>query len=109
MACGCCQAPGPAAPLPIFNRPGLSAIAYRTGDYAAFRQAMLQAIPGVDAELARALGLEQLPLGRWTARQPDDHGIALLELWAVLGDILTFYQERIANEAYLRTARQRDS
>jgi uncharacterized phage protein gp47/JayE len=109
LACGCCQAPGPAAPLPIFNRPGLSAIAYRTGDYAAFRQAMLQAIPKVDAELARALGLEQLPLGRWTARQPDDYGIALLELWAVLGDILTFYQERIANEAYLRTARQRDS
>jgi hypothetical protein len=109
LACGCCQAPGPAAPLPIFNRPGLSEIAYRTGDYAAFRQAMLQAIPGVDAELARALGLEQLPLGRWTARQPDDYGIALLELWAVLGDILTFYQERIANEAYLRTARQRDS
>ena len=27
-------------------------------------------------------------------------------MWAYLGDILTFYQERIANEAYLRTSVQ---
>jgi hypothetical protein len=30
-------------------------------------------------------------------------------LWAYLADILTFYQERIANEAYIGTATQRDS
>src|SRR5687767_15939623 len=95
LTCGCCRGPGPAAPLPIFNRPALSAVTYRTGDYAAFRQAMLQAIPDVDAELALLLGLEEdaSPLRRWTSRQSDDYGIALLELWAVLGDILTFYQE----------------
>src|SRR5450755_4088704 len=32
-----------------------------------------------------------------------------VELWAYLGDVLTFYQERIANEAFLGTATQRDS
>jgi hypothetical protein len=32
-----------------------------------------------------------------------------LDMWAYLGDILTFYQERIANEAYLRTVTQRES
>ena len=86
----------PAAPLPIDNRPALSAVTYRTGDYAAFRQAMLQAIPDVDAELARLLGLDEAasPLRRWTSRQSDDYGIALVELWAVLGDILTFYALR---------------
>ena len=30
-------------------------------------------------------------------------------MWATVADVLTFYQERIANEGYLRTARLRDS
>ena len=46
------------------------------------------------------------PLSAWTTRSADDFGIAFLEMWAYLGDILTFYQERIANEAYLRTTVQ---
>ena len=33
----------------------------------------------------------------------------LLDMWAAVADVLTFYQERIANEGYLRTARLRDS
>ncbi|MHC4095302.1 MAG: putative baseplate assembly protein [Planctomycetota bacterium] len=48
-------------------------------------------------------------LRAWTARQSDDYGIALIEMWAYLADILTFYQERIANEAFLRTALHRDT
>jgi hypothetical protein len=35
--------------------------------------------------------------------------IALLDGWATVGDVLTFYQERIANEGYLRTATERRS
>ena len=46
---------------------------------------------------------------RWTHRGADDPGIALLEGAAIVGDILTFYQELYANEAYLRTARWRES
>ena len=40
---------------------------------------------------------------------PDDPAIALLDAWAVAGDVLTFYQERIANEGFLRTATERRS
>ncbi|NBF39161.1 MAG: putative baseplate assembly protein [Spirochaetes bacterium] len=47
-------------------------------------------------------------LQNWSARSAD-YGIALLEMWAYLADILTFYQERIANEAYLRTAVHEDT
>jgi hypothetical protein len=108
-ACGCCQGPGPVTPLEIHNRPALRAIGYRVGDYATFREAMIQAIPRVGAALATERGLAASPLARWTSRRPDDLGIALLELWAVLGEVLTFYQERVANEAYLRTALHLDS
>ena len=44
-----------------------------------------------------------------TTRDPDDFTIALLDGWATLADVLTFYQERIANELWLRTATERDS
>ena len=33
----------------------------------------------------------------------------MLDAWAVVADVLTFYQERIANEGYLRTATERRS
>ena len=35
--------------------------------------------------------------------------IALLDGWATIADILSFYQERVVNEAYLTTAGQRES
>src|ERR1700752_1528754 len=79
------------------NRPGLPRIRYRIGEYPDFVEAMTRAID------------RALPLGSWTHREPDDPGIALLEGAAILGDILTFYQEHYANEAYLRTAAWRDS
>lgn len=79
------------------NRAGLSHIDYRIGTYADFREALL-----------RKLNLDPV-LAPWTYRGADDPGIALLEGAAILGDILTFYQELYANEAYLRTARWRES
>ncbi len=42
-------------------------------------------------------------------REPGDPSMALLDAWATVGDVLTFYQERIANEGYLRTAIERRS
>jgi hypothetical protein len=79
-------------PAAIANRPSLPRIQYRIGRYSDFRAAMLGA-------------LDRSPLLQgWTHRQPDDPGIALLEGAAILGDILTFYQELYANEAWLRTA-----
>jgi hypothetical protein len=79
------------------NRPGLSHIGYRIGTYSDFREALLR-------------NLDKNPvLSGWSYRKPDDPGIALLEGASILGDILTFYQELYANEAYLRTAQCRES
>jgi hypothetical protein len=79
------------------NRPGLDKIDYRIGAYPDFRDYLL-------GRLDRAPQLQH-----WTHRGADDPGIALLEGAAILGDILSFYQDRYANEAYLRTATWRDS
>lgn len=84
-------------PKTLENRPGLSHIDYRIGSY-----------PDILEALMRQLDNAPL-LSAWTHRKPDDPGIALLEGAAVLGDILTFYQELYANEAYLRTAQWRES
>jgi hypothetical protein len=104
--CGCCKPASESTPASIFNRPALPAIAYRVGTFATFRQAMLTAISRTDLGEA---GKSYRPLLSWSTRRDDDYGISLLDMWAYLADILTFYQERIANEAYLRTALQRDS
>jgi predicted phage baseplate assembly protein len=49
------------------------------------------------------------PLSNLKTRDPGDFAIALLDAWATVADVLTFYQERIANEGYLRTATERRS
>jgi hypothetical protein len=79
------------------NRPGLTRIAYRIGRYADFVEAMTRSLDAAPE------------LAGWTHRGADDPGIALLHGAAILGDILTFYQEHYANEAYLRTAAWRES
>ena len=79
------------------NRPGLSHINYRIGTYSDFRESMIRQLDAT------------ANLSGWTHRAADDPGIALLEGAAILGDILTFYQDLYANEAFLRTAQWRDS
>jgi hypothetical protein len=94
--CGCCDDGSHGLPL-LVNRPGLSAIAYRAGTHAGFKQAMLAGLS--DARRPR--------LAELRTRDNDDFTIALLDAWATVSDVLTFYQERIANESYLRTATER--
>ena len=173
---GCCSATlaPPAAPVVLFNPPGLSAIQYRTGTFTSFRRAMLDAVANPDlmassvtvltadvGPLATALsvldpgqfppaapyqikiGTEYLlvtggagtqswtvvrgpsftshsvgdtvildppnPFAGWHEGINGDYQTMFIELWAYLADILTFYQERIANEAFITTATQRDS
>jgi hypothetical protein len=77
------------APAPL-NRPGLDALTYRAGTYGTFMRAMTERLN------ARLPAL--------TTRELDDPAIALLDGWAIVADVLTFYQERIANEGYVRTA-----
>ena len=45
----------------------------------------------------------------WTSRDDSDFGVMLVELFAYIGDILNFYIDRSANEAFLSTASQRSS
>jgi hypothetical protein len=49
------------------------------------------------------------PLAALTTRAPNDPAIAFIDAAATLADVLTFYQERIANEGFLRTATERRS
>jgi hypothetical protein len=45
----------------------------------------------------------------WTDRTSSDFMMALIDLWAYSADVLHFYIDRAATEAFLRTATQRDS
>jgi predicted phage baseplate assembly protein len=92
---------GPGSPA---NPPGLSAIKYRIGTFTSFRRAMLNKVASPDL----MLGAEN-PFLRWHEGIDGDYQTMLIELWAYLADILTFYQERIANEAFVTTATQLDS
>jgi predicted phage baseplate assembly protein len=94
----------PAAPVAVVNPPGLSAIRYRVGTFTTFRRAMLDGVARADL-----LGETPNPFARWHEGGDGDYQTVFLELWAYLADILTFYQERIANEAFITTATQRDS
>lgn len=44
---------------------------------------------------------------QWTGEDPADFGVALIEAFAYMGDIVNYYIDRIANETYLPTATQR--
>jgi hypothetical protein len=94
--CGCCAGTSVQTPQGENNTAGLSAIAYRTGTWATFKESML----------ARLSSSDYPALTNLKTRDDDDYSIALLDASAVVLDILTFYQERLANESYLRTATQ---
>jgi hypothetical protein len=66
---------------------------YTSRDYPSIRQDMLNQIP--------------LKVPEWTDLSVNDFGVAILELFAYQGDIMSYYGDRIANEAYLQTATQR--
>lgn len=95
--CGCCAPNEPLTPEAIGNRPGLSRVAYRIGTFGSFRETMLDAIAGTPA------------IADLTTREDDDYATTFIDLWAALLDVITFYQERYANEVFLRTAQQPES
>ncbi|MCI0435113.1 MAG: hypothetical protein L0271_15945 [Gemmatimonadetes bacterium] len=97
--CGCCTGLVLATPVSLHNRPGLSAVAYRVGTHPQFKASLL----------ARLATSDHPALRRLTTRRDDDFAIMLCDAWATVADVITFYQERIANESWLRTARERRS
>jgi hypothetical protein len=97
--CGCCAGADVETPARIDNPPGQSAIAYRTGVHARFKESLLARLSAADLPALHRLG----------TREDADFTIALCDSAAVMLDILGFYQERIANEHFLRTATERRS
>lgn len=79
------------------NRPRLPRIDTRIGTFASLRDLML-------SELGARTELRHL-----STRASSDHAVAVLELTAALADVLTFYSDRAANDAYLGTATDRRS
>ena len=82
-----CSSDGPLAAEPLLD--------YLAKDYASFRRLMFdrmgQLVPHFDGQ------------------HPADFGVALVELLAHVGDQLSYYQDAVATEAYLGTARRRVS
>lgn len=70
-------------------------ITYLAKDYASFRQLMLDRL--------------SLIMPDWQERHAPDLGITLVEILAYVGDYLSYFQDAVATEAYLQTARQRIS
>lgn len=97
--CGCCEGTDTETPRRLYNRPGLEQIDYRVGTHPEFKESMLARISSAAAPALRRL----------TARDDPDFGIALCDAAATMLDVLGFYQERIANENFLRTAGERRS
>lgn len=75
---------------------GRTVIDYMARDAGSFLQSMRTLIP------------EKVP--EWTGFESEaDFGNVLLELFAHMGDILSYYQDRVANESFLGTAQERRS
>ena len=85
-------APGEDCPPGTLTEPALD---YLSRDYASFRQLLIDLVA------------QRSP--SWLERSPADLGITLLELFATEGDHIAYLQDAVANEAYLDTARQRES
>lgn len=94
------------------NLPGKTSINYRLGDHPIFLRHMLNQLPTQMIKGKKINGSDELnirPLARIFTGDSEDPTVALLDACAVVADVVTFYQERIANEAFLRTATERRS
>lgn len=78
----------PASDTPI-------AIDYTGRDYYSIREQLISRVQ------------ERLP--NWSASNPADFGVALVEAFAYLGDLMSYYIDRSINESFISTATQRDS
>jgi hypothetical protein len=91
-----CPCEGFVHPRVVANAPGLRRIAYRAGDFLTFRHALLS---------ARAV---EQQLASWRPGAAGDLAVQLVEWWAYVADVLTFYNERAMSAALLRTAEENE-
>ncbi len=85
-------AAAPPCPEPQYPKPHID---YLAKDYATFRQLVLDRL--------------SLIMPDWRERHVPDLGITLVEVLAYAADYLSYYQDAVATEAYLDTARRRPS
>ncbi len=78
----------PASNIPV-------SVDYTSKDYYSIREELIERIQ------------DRVP--DWKANDPADFGVALVEAFAYVSDILSYYIDRNANEAFITTASQRDS
>ena len=78
----------PASDIPL-------SIDYTGRDYYAIREQLIARVQ------------DRIP--SWTGANPSDFGVALVEAFAYLGDLMSYYIDRNANESFITTATQRDS
>lgn len=104
--CGCC-APAIEAQTPHDNPAGQPAVNFRIGTHSTFLRRMLEQVPFQAIPDGTNIGTR--PLSGLITGTTNDPAVSLLDAWAASLDVLTFYQERIANEGYLRTATERRS
>ncbi|WP_437947870.1 baseplate J/gp47 family protein [Sorangium sp. So ce296] len=114
---GCCEGDPSSGPEAIENPPGQPTLSYRVGTHGTFLSAMLARLSALRAAADVAPGgqgaagdgcLGESHVTFLPGGEPEA-ATALLDGWACVADVLTFYQERIANEGYLRTATERRS
>ncbi|ALN62673.1 hypothetical protein GLA29479_1799 [Lysobacter antibioticus] len=84
-----------AVPACVEEPPSEPALSYLAKDYASFRRLIQDRLALVSPD--------------WDPEHVPDLGVTLIELLAYAGDYLSYYQDAVATEAYLDTARQRIS
>jgi hypothetical protein len=82
-------------PVPVQPDAPEPSIDYLAKDWTSFRQLLLDRLSSVAPD--------------WTERNPADLGAAVVEILAYAADHLSYYQDAVATEAYLGTARRRIS
>jgi hypothetical protein len=87
---------------PPTNPPDRPALSYRLGTRSDFLRWMLAQLP--QQQIPDGPNAGTRPLANLATHSPRDPAVALLDAFAVVADVLTFYEERIVNEGFLRTA-----
>ena len=103
--CGCCETASLETERSI--KPGQPALPYRVDTHSTFLRRMLYRLH--TTEISDGENAGDRPLESISTQTENDPLVGILDAWACVGDVLTFYQERIANEGYLRTATERRS
>lgn len=84
----------PASNIPI-------SVDYTNRDYYSLRSALIERVQArlesVDAS------------SRWRGDDPSDFGVALIEAFSYMGDLMSYYIDRAANESFISTATQRQN